>query len=575
MPLRRSRRPSSAPVAPAAPRATPAHLRPLLLLGAAMLLLGGADACRIHPKRARFTPGPAEKVLNVNMADLQPAIASRIGKADRPAWVTPDRWSKVRAIYATFNNAPLWLEEGGAKDRAKALVEALRSAPEHALDTTAYPISAIERIASAKRLTDTASAASIADADVLLTSAYVAYAADMLSGQVDPTTVSQAWHIGTNKTELDSALVRSLQDSDMTLSLKEMQPQDPDYPVLVKAYAHFRKLAASGGWRPIPATAGPARDAAVRARLAASFVPDSGSGSAVGDTVGRVAAADSQPTRAAVKTTVAGGALGPEIALFQERHGLARTGTLDKQTIATMNVSAEERAKQIAANLERHRWLPRTLGTRYVYVNVPAFRLDAYDSGQKQLSMKVVVGKEYEGRVTPVFSDTMESVVFRPYWNITPDIQAKEVGPKVASDPGYLERENMEYYKDGGTTRIRQRPGGKNSLGLVKFLFPNSFNIYLHDTPAKELFNKTDRAASHGCIRLEKPAEMAQWVLGWDADRVSAAMNGEDNHAVRVPQKLPVFIVYFTAYMRDGHLYFADDVYGRDTPLEQKVAKAS
>ena len=540
-----------------------------------MLLLAGADACRIHPKRARYTPGTASKVLNVNMADLQPAIGSRIEKSERPEWVTPERWTKVRGIYASFGNAPLWLEEGGVKDRAKSLVEALRAAPQHALDTTAYPITAIERIANTKRLTDTASAASIADADVLLTSAYVAYAADMLSGQVDPTTVSQAWHIGTNKAELDSALVRSLQDSDMTLSLKEMEPQDPDYAVLVKAYAHYRQVAASGGWQAIPEKAGAVRDAAVRARIAASFVPDSGTGSVADDTLGRVAAADSQPSRAIVKTTVVGGALGPEIALFQERHGLTRTGKLDKPTLATMNVTADERAKQIAANLERHRWLPRTLGSRYVYVNVPAFRLDAYDSGQKRLSMKVVVGKEYEGRVTPVFSDSMESVVFRPYWNITPDIQAKEIAPKVASDPGYLARENMEYYKDGGATRIRQRPGGKNSLGLVKFLFPNSFNIYLHDTPAKELFNLTDRAASHGCIRLEKPAEMAQWVLGWDAAQVQAAMNGEDNHAVRVPVKLPVFIVYFTAYMRDGYLYFADDVYGRDTPLEQKVAKTT
>ena len=226
-----------------------------------------------------------------------------------------------------------------------------------------------------------------------------------------------------------------------------------------------------------------------------------------------------------------------------------------------------------SANLERHRWLPRTLGSRYVYVNVPAFRLDAYDSGQKTLSMKVVVGAEYEGKTTPVFSDSMESVVFRPYWNITPDIQRKEIGPKAASDPGYLERNEMEYYKDGGETRIRQRPGGKNSLGLVKFLFPNSFNIYLHDTPAKTLFQQTDRAASHGCIRLEKPAELAQWVLGWDGARVQNAMeSGPDNSAVRVPKKIPVYIVYFTAYLRDGRVYFGDDVYGRDEALLQKVA---
>jgi len=186
--------------------------------------------------------------------------------------------------------------------------------------------------------------------------------------------------------------------------------------------------------------------------------------------------------------------------------------------------------------------------------------------------MKVVVGAEYQGKATPVFSDSMETVVFRPYWNITPDIQAKEIGPKVSADPGYLERNDMEYYKDGGATRVRQRPGDKNSLGLVKFLFPNSFNIYLHDTPAKALFAKTDRAASHGCIRLEHPDQLAQFVLGWPADKVQTAMqSGANNTSVRIGEKLPVYIVYFTSYARDGQLYFGDDLYGRDDALEAKM----
>jgi murein L,D-transpeptidase YcbB/YkuD len=187
--------------------------------------------------------------------------------------------------------------------------------------------------------------------------------------------------------------------------------------------------------------------------------------------------------------------------------------------------------------------------------------------------MKVVVGEEYEGKTTPVFSDSMETVAFRPYWNITPDIQRKEIAPKVARDRSYLERHDMEYYKDGSATRIRQRPGERNSLGLVKFLFPNSFNIYLHDTPAKALFQQTDRAASHGCIRLERPAELAQWVLGWPPERVQAAMHsGRNNQGVRLPQKLPVYIVYFTVYIRDGQLYFGDDIYGRDEKLKDAVS---
>jgi len=223
--------------------------------------------------------------------------------------------------------------------------------------------------------------------------------------------------------------------------------------------------------------------------------------------------------------------------------------------------------------MERHRWMPRSLGSRYISVNVPAFHLEAYDKGQKALEMKVIVGQEYEDKATPVFSDSMETVVFRPYWNITPDIQAKEIEPKIASNPGYMQAEDLEYYKDGGATRIRQKPGPKNSLGYVKFLFPNDFNIYLHDTPNHALFDKDVRAFSHGCIRVEKPIELAEWVLGWDAAKVQQAMEqGPDNTPVKLPRKLPVYITYGTAYIRDGLLYFGNDLYHRDDKLVQAAA---
>jgi murein L,D-transpeptidase YcbB/YkuD len=179
--------------------------------------------------------------------------------------------------------------------------------------------------------------------------------------------------------------------------------------------------------------------------------------------------------------------------------------------------------------------------------------------------MKVIVGQEYQDKATPVFADSMETVVFRPYWNVTPDIAAKEVFPKGAA---YMERENMETYRENGVLRVRQRPGPKNALGFVKFLFPNDFNIYLHDTPNHELFKQDVRAFSHGCIRVEKPAELAQWVLGWPADKVQQEMdNPPDNKSVKVPQKIPVYITYFTTYMNNGQLYFGNDLYNRDDKL--------
>jgi L,D-transpeptidase YcbB len=539
--------------------------RSILLLILA-LLMASASGCR---KRRRYAPREVTKVLNVPKESLAPAIAARIASADRPSWVTPERWTRVSALYKSYDHSPLWLEEGGVKERAVALLDAIKRAPEDALDTTSYPIADLQRVVDEKRITDTASAATIADADVMLTSAYVAYASDMLMGQVDPRKVSQNWHTGSGVAERDSAVTHALEEGDMAEALKLMAPQDAEYAALKGAYARYKGLVASGGWPAVTASMSDADAlAAVHARHVAEMADSTKDSAhvAVGPD-----SLDTLPSRTRARSPLA-----TEIVSFQRHHGLEPTGRLDKETIQTLNIPADARVQQIAANLERHRWLPRTLGSRYIFVNVPAYRLDAYDSGKVVLSMKVVVGAEYKGRSTPTFSDSMETVVFRPYWNITPDIQSKEIIPKLASDPGYLDRENMEFYRDGGVRRIRQRPGGKNALGLVKFLFPNDFNIYLHDTPAKSLFAKTDRAASHGCIRLEKPAALAEWVLGMDAAQVEQQMNnGPDNHSVRIPRKLPVYIVYFTAYYRDGELYFGDDIYGRDDALEKQVVEAA
>jgi murein L,D-transpeptidase YcbB/YkuD len=258
--------------------------------------------------------------------------------------------------------------------------------------------------------------------------------------------------------------------------------------------------------------------------------------------------------------TLAGG-----VAAFQSRHGIAVDSALGPETVQALNVPVGYRLGQIAANLERRRWLPRTLGERYVVANVPAFRLDAYEGGKRVLEMKVVVGKDYEDRKTPVFADSMRTVVFRPYWNITDDIAEKETWPKIRADGGYMERNRLETYTEGGKTRLRQKPGEDNSLGLVKFLFPNAYNIYFHDTPEKQLFAKDVRDFSHGCIRLEKPEELASWVLGWPVDRVRQAMQqGGDNQEAKLDRPLPVYIAYFTTYLKDGQLYFGNDVYDRD-----------
>jgi len=492
-------------------------------------------ACRSDQAKttSKYVPQEVAKVAGVSAEQVQSAISARIDSGAPPSWVTPDRWKKVRSLYAHYSNAPLWIESGGVKERATALLAALDSAPSHALHTDRYPLDSIRHVVDAQKIDSGATARDIANADVLLTAAYVGYAADMLIGQVDPRTVSQSWYIPPRTAAVDSAVVHTLEDTSMSLGLEQMAPRDSEYAVLRRDYARYREIASRGGWPEVKT--GVTREE-LRTRLAAE-----------GDTI----PADSVVT--ALKR-------------WQEHHDLAADGRIGKATYAALNVPADERAEQIATNMERHRWLPRALGQRYVYVNVPSFRLDAYDSGQRALSMRVIVGADYKEKTTPVFSDVMRWVVFRPYWRPTKDIIKKEILPKLKTDTTYLRRNGMEWAREDGVRTLRQKPGPANSLGLVKFLFPNDYNIYLHDTNEKTLFGKSVRAESHGCIRLQYPDSLAEFVLGWPGDSVKAAMElGKDNRTVALPQRIPVYIVYFTAYARDGDLHFANDVYKRDS----------
>jgi murein L,D-transpeptidase YcbB/YkuD len=531
-----------------------------------------------------WSPSSLTEVKGVPIATLRSAIQQRLAGA-RPKVVGEEAWHHTMRLYTRFQQSPLWFEKGGLdKERVEALTNALLKAPDDGLALDEYPIGEVAQSIANVRNTKQPTAEQLADADVLLTASYAALGEDMLVGQVNPKTVGQSWHIDARDENVDSALVRTLTKMPLDKSIAAMRPSDEGYASLQKELVRFRDVVAKGGWQPIPdgkalkrgESDSPARIAALRARLQAEGI-DVGSAEPAAASVDSSGSTATNTSGASARR-VAGGAvfdaeLARAVAEFQARHAIGVDSMLGKETLDALNVPAEYRLGQIAANLERYRWLPRMLGEKYIYVNVPAFQLTAYDKGEPVLESKVIVGQEFEDKATPVFSDSMETVVFRPYWLITPAIQAKEVEPKVAANPGYLAANDMEYYKDGGQTRIRQRPGPKNALGYVKFLFPNDFNIYLHDTPNHELFDTDVRAFSHGCIRVEKPAELAQWVLGWDAGRVDQAMNeGKDNQSVRLPKKIPVYITYATTYVKDGKLYFGNDLYHRDDQLVKAVA---
>jgi murein L,D-transpeptidase YcbB/YkuD len=290
--------------------------------------------------------------------------------------------------------------------------------------------------------------------------------------------------------------------------------------------------------------------------------------------------------------------LAAAVTSYQHRHGLPEDGKLTPETIKNLNVPLTSRVVQLQDSLERWRWLPDEYVNAPLIVNLPEFVLRGYTPEHKpEFTMKVVVGKVLGDHDTPVFAHMMKYLIFRPYWNVPIDIARKEIAPHMVSNPGYLAQKNFEATDSkgnvlsgvtakqvaNGQVLVREKPGPKNSLGLVKFLFPNQYDIYLHSTPAPELFERTRRDFSHGCVRVQKPEDLAVWVLAnsgtpgdWDhLPHVHEAMtNGPDNHQVNLKSPIPIVIFYVTALAaEDGHIHFFDDLYGYDQKLQEVLSK--
>lgn len=542
---------------------------------------------------ATWEPEPVEEVMGVPIDTLRMRIMQRVDSGPRPEGLRASSWKRVRELYAGYAYVPLWFEGNDLHPRTGDLMNAIAHAHTDGIRAAAYPIADMHRSLTTLREGDSTSASMLLDTDILLTAAFVELAEDMFTGQVDPKSIAQGWYIDAPEAEVDSALAYTLRLEPLDRGIARMRPQLADFDALREQLTKYREIVAAGGWQRVPDgavlepgdTTTVERMEALAARLAAeSYLDDGVRIEPLRDSTGATT------DRALYDSRLAGA-----VATFQSRHAIVVDSILGGGTLASLNNSAEYRLRQIAANLERLRWLPRTLGDRYIFVNVPAFRLEAYDRGQRALEMKVIVGSEFNDQATPVFADSMSYVVFRPYWNVPKNIALEEILPDAAKDPNYLRKRDYEVVRgwsetspvvgqstpswsaiESGQVRIRQRPGRQNALGSVKFMFPNDFDIYLHDTAAPELFEQDIRAFSHGCIRVERPDELGQFVLGWEPERVREAMqSGPEARHVSVERKIPVYIMYLTTYVRDGVLYFGNDLYDRDEKLTMAVADAA
>jgi murein L,D-transpeptidase YcbB/YkuD len=477
-----------------------------------------------------------------------------------PAFVTRDAegtrlWELTRQFYQKRGSTPAWFDGHSPRGQADQLIRSIGRADREGLDPDLYNVSDLD-----PRHGDPATL------DVRLTYLYLHYAID-LAGETPADShylrVAQA-----RETRFDpvASLEEALDQNRVGASLENLIPHHPQYTALRDALAKYKEIAEHGGWPAVPT------DIKVKPGQQHAAIPLIARRLAItGDYAGPVNDGD----------TTYGGDLQEAVKRFQRRHRLEPDAVVGASAIAQMNVPVEERIRQLALNLERWRALPRDLGDRYILVNIPEYRLEVWDRDQVPVTMRVVVGKK--DTPTPIFSDTMTHVVFAPYWNVPADIVRKETLPSVMRDPAFLQRTNMEVLDRGGNAidpstvdlsdgagyRFRQRPGGSNSLGLVKFIFPNEFNVYLHDTPAGALFARARRSFSHGCVRVAEPEKLAQYVLAeqpeWTADRIDQAMHSGQEHTVKVARPIPVYLGYWTARVSaDGLIQFSDDVYGID-----------
>jgi murein L,D-transpeptidase YcbB/YkuD len=543
-----------------------------LKLSAAILaaLVVGAIAC------ARIQLGGPEREREMN--ETIHAVAA--GAA--PSYVKHDPegarlWKLTHAFYEQRQYTAAWVEGAKARPQVDALIRALRGAEREGLDPELYAVGMLERRrneASKGFLTEKGFDPKEAGAlDVWLSYLYMKYASDLADGLSDLSRVDQTWKIKPEKFDPRAHLQKALAANRVEESLTELTPHVPEYDRLRNLLAMYREQKAKGGWPRVPAMKlkpgqRSAQVPALAARLAAS-----------NDYRGTI------PSATAVYTPE----LQDAVKVFQRRHGLTDDAVVGPELVAALNVPLEKRMDSIALNMERWRWLPRDLGERYILVNIPEMRLDVYEGNRVPLTMRVVVGKA--DAQTPIFNDEMTYIVFSPYWNVPPSIAEGETLPAVMSDPNFLARNNMEIIDSSGNVvdpesvdlsdpkayRFRQRPGTDNSLGLVKFMFPNQFNVYLHDTPADSLFDRATRSFSHGCVRVEDPVALAQYVLRdqpeWTRERINEAMHAGEEKTVKLESPIPVYLGYWTARVRpDNTVQFRKDVYDVDERLAVRLA---
>ncbi len=490
----------------------------------------------------------------------------------------------VRRFYELNGYALGWVRGNGMSPQASSLIANLQQADSKGLRPEDYDGPRwTNRITNLQQPISTRESDRITF-DVALTVSAIRYASDLSRGRINPRHVGFGFDVEQNRCDLAEFLSRVAEAPDVSSVLQELDAPFEAYRRTQRALQTYIMLAREHDGETMAAIQNPIKpgDTYTDVPRLTRLLRERGD----------------VPDEATIPDLpIYQGSLVDAVKRFQSRHGLEDNGWITQQTISELNVPLSQRVRQLQLALERWRWIPRQYSQPPIVVNIPEFKLHALDEQYKSaLVTNVVVGKAYRHH-TPVFEKAMQYVIFRPYWDVPNSITRAELLPHIERDRRYLSEHDYEIVAgngrvireseiDGnvvqqlrsGQLRIRQRPGPDNALGLVKFVFPNEQDVYLHSTPTQELFLKPRRDFSHGCIRVEHAEELAVWVLrakpGWNIDRVRAAMNGTQTVRVDLDKPIPVLIVYGTAIASsNGEVHFYDDIYGYDTELERMLTK--
>ena len=548
-----------------------------------------------------YNPTPDELRFTKLNDSLAQTIYELIRDGDTGIRVTKTQRNEIADYYRRRGYLALWTSMEGLEESGRQLMAVLKDADTEGLDASNYRLPEIDRKGGLEALET--ELAAIARLDIQLTAMAVRYAMHASGGRIVANRLSAYHDLKPSRVSAASALAGLTKSDDPGEYLRSLHPRHQAYAQLKNALAEERaSIATVVAEEPIPSgpTIAPGeydnRIPDIRRRLikdghleAASveIIPSSGEELPTAEPAVLDAAEDENDT-------LYHPGLVDAVKDFQRSAGLKPDGLIGRRTIGAMNGTVEQKVDKVGsiiANMERLRWLPRHLGRDHIFVNQASYRLQVVKGGRTAWSTKVIVGKPQNQ--TSFFSDEMETVVFNPYWGVPQSIITNEMIPRLVNDPGYLDRLGYEVYSTSGRrvssydvnwwgydisrpVAVRQPPGRKNALGEVKFLFPNKHAIYLHDTPTKKLFDRSQRAFSHGCVRVQNPRQLAQAVLGWDQERIASHISTGRNQKISLKRKIPVHLTYFTAWpSAGGKVNYYKDMYGRDERLKLAFSATS